>query len=69
MANIPADFKPPVAPDEFVTGITDKPEDQIQVGINGIFLDFQPHPIVDAALEEPVYPSGDICHPADARHA
>src|SRR3989304_2745226 len=33
MANIPADFKPPVAPDEFVTGITDKPEDQIQVGI------------------------------------
>ena len=33
MANIPADFKPPVAPDEFVTGITDKPEDRIEVGI------------------------------------
>jgi electron-transferring-flavoprotein dehydrogenase len=33
MANIPADFKPQISPNDYVTGITDKPEDQIQVGI------------------------------------
>jgi electron-transferring-flavoprotein dehydrogenase len=33
MSSIPAQFKPPVERDEFITGITDKPEDQVEVGI------------------------------------
>ncbi|GBD38934.1 Electron transfer flavoprotein-ubiquinone oxidoreductase [bacterium HR37] len=33
MKNIPAHFKPPVSEGEFITGITDSPEDRIEVGI------------------------------------
>ncbi len=33
MSNKPADYKPPVQADEFITQITDKPEDLIQVGV------------------------------------
>lgn len=33
MSNTPAQFKPPVGQDEFISGITDKPEDQVEVGI------------------------------------
>ncbi|MBI4228220.1 MAG: 4Fe-4S dicluster domain-containing protein [Deltaproteobacteria bacterium] len=33
MSNIPGQFKPPVGKDEFISGITDKPEDQVEVGI------------------------------------
>ncbi|MGB7290617.1 MAG: electron-transfer flavoprotein:ubiquinone oxidoreductase [Thermodesulfobacteriota bacterium] len=33
MSSIPAQFKPPVERDEFISGITDKPEDQVEVGI------------------------------------
>jgi len=30
MSNTPAQFKPPVGQDEFISGITDKPEDQVE---------------------------------------
>ncbi len=33
MSNKPADYKPPVETDEFITTITDKPEDLIEVGV------------------------------------
>jgi hypothetical protein len=41
MANTPAHFKPPVAHDEFISGLTDKPEDRIEVGILLLVLDRQ----------------------------
>lgn len=33
MSNKPADYKPPVETDEFITTVTDKPEDLIEVGV------------------------------------
>lgn len=33
MSKNPAQFKPPEGKDEFITGITDKPEDRVEVGI------------------------------------
>jgi electron-transferring-flavoprotein dehydrogenase len=33
MANIPAQFKPPVTPGEFISGLTDRPEERIDVGV------------------------------------
>lgn len=33
MSSRPAQFKPPVEKNEFISGITDKPEDQVEVGI------------------------------------
>jgi electron-transferring-flavoprotein dehydrogenase len=33
MSSIPAQFKPPVEKNEFISGITHKPEDRVEVGI------------------------------------